>query len=68
MQLGRPTDYGTMIYNNGSVFIGEFIDGKANGPGHYILPDGSYYHGTMVNNVAECSSAVFETQNFKFEG
>lgn len=47
------------MYDNGSVFIGEFIDGKANGPGHYILNDGSYYQGMMVENIAECSHGIF---------
>ena len=45
MKLGRPNGYGTMIYESGEVFVGEFSDGKANGKGHFVLKDGSYYHG-----------------------
>lgn len=45
VKLGRPNGYGTMIYESGEVFVGEFSDGKANGKGHFVLKDGSYYHG-----------------------
>lgn len=48
-----------MYYRNGSVFIGQFTSGVANGFGHYVFADGSYYDGDMVNNRAETNEGEF---------
>ena len=42
-----------MFKKNGTVFVGLFDDGIANGIGHFVLHDGSYYHGNFSNNQAE---------------
>jgi hypothetical protein len=42
-----------MYRSDGSVYIGQFNNGTANGNGIYILPDGTYYEGFMVDNKAE---------------
>jgi hypothetical protein len=34
-----------MIYTDGDVFEGNFIDDKANGKGTYIYKDGAVYEG-----------------------
>lgn len=41
-----------MYYKNGSLFIGKFIEGIANGNGIYLMKDGSYYSGQIVDNKA----------------
>lgn len=41
-----------MYFKNGSVFVGFFENGRANGPGHFIFPNGSYYHGKIVAGKA----------------
>jgi hypothetical protein len=41
-----------MYHKNGAVFVGEFVGGVANGQGHFVKNDGSYYHGRMKNNMA----------------
>lgn len=48
-----------MYYRNGNVFIGEYIGGIANGNGHFIKKDGSYYHGKMENNKANDENGKF---------
>lgn len=48
-----------MYYKNGDVFIGQFQNGLANGPGHYVFLNGSYYHGTMYNNKAEAINGEY---------
>lgn len=48
-----------MYYPNGSVFVGSFQDGLANGEGHYVFFDGSYYMGKMKDNKADDSSGIF---------
>ena len=45
IKLGRPNSYGMMIHESGAFFAREFSDGKANGKGHLVLKDSSYYHG-----------------------
>lgn len=42
-----------MYHKNGSFFVGNFMQGVANGDGFYIKKDGSYYRGRMINNVAD---------------
>lgn len=41
-----------MYHKNGSVFIGQFFNGIADGQGHYVKNDGSYYRGKLRNNMA----------------
>lgn len=41
-----------MYHKNGSVFVGSFNGGIADGIGHYVRTDGSYYTGKMRNNKA----------------
>jgi hypothetical protein len=48
-----------MYYKNGSIFIGQFENGEANGPGHFVFEDGSYYHGNMTNNKADGNGEYF---------
>jgi hypothetical protein len=39
---------------DGSFFIGTFQKGKAAGKGLYIMKNGSYFEGTLINNIADC--------------
>ena len=57
-----------MYYPSGAVFVGQFSNGVATGPAHYILPNGSFYKGKMENNVASDQKAYFESENIKYEG
>ena len=42
-----------MYKADGSLFVGNFRNGKANGWGYYFTTDGSYYHGNLVDNKSE---------------
>jgi len=42
-----------MYKSDGSLFIGNFHLGKAEGHGVYIMPNGSYYIGHFTNNRAD---------------
>ena len=55
-----------MYYLNGAVFVGQFSNGRANGPAHYVLPDGSYYSGMVKNNTAEDDNGYYESQSGEF--
>lgn len=67
-QKEKPDGFGTMYYKNGDVFVGQFQNGSANGPGHYVFLNGSYYHGTMYNNQATANYGEYFSQNFKYRG
>lgn len=48
-----------MYHKNGSLFIGEFESGVANGDGHFVKTDSSYYHGRMYKNQANDENGYF---------
>jgi len=43
---------GKMYKENGAVFVGKFVSGKAEGPCFYVMKDGSYFQGIMKQNFA----------------
>lgn len=57
-----------MYYRNGSVFIGHFFSGVADGPGHYVAYDGSFYHGKMKNNKAYDDNGFYSGLKFEYTG
>ena len=42
---GEPNGFGQKIFSDGSTYIGEFKNGKAESKGYYLFADGSYYNG-----------------------
>lgn len=48
-----------MYYTNGSLFIGEFKEGVAEGPGHFIWKNGSFYQGNMTKNKANDEHGIY---------
>ncbi len=42
-----------MYKEDGSLFVGEFVKGKAEGNGVFIMPDGSIFRGKLHNNEAK---------------
>ena len=64
MQVGRPSGYGRMYYKNGSVFVGYFEAGIANGDGHFVKSDGTFYHGKMENNLANDINGYYWSPEF----
>lgn len=54
MKNGRfPEGHGRLYKEDGSLFIGEFLRGKAEGNGVFIMPDGSIFKGKLQNNEAK---------------
>lgn len=45
-----PHGRGKLYYTNGSLFIGTFVNGKAQGRGRLISHNGSYYEGNIKDN------------------
>lgn len=48
-----------MYHNDGSIFIGEFFSGVADGQGHFVKPDGSYYKGKLKDNMANDENGFY---------
>ena len=42
-----------MYKSDGSVYLGYFNHGKAEGKGAYIFNNGAYFNGEFRNNLAE---------------
>jgi hypothetical protein len=55
-----PTGCGKLYKKNGSIYVGYFKEGKAEGNGLCVFVDGSYYEGEMVNNLAECTNGHYK--------
>ena len=57
-----------MFYPNGSVLIGKFVNGIPNGPAHYVWPNGSFYKGVVENNRANDDLALYECDDYVYQG
>lgn len=57
-----------MYQKNGSVFVGSFKEGVADGVGYYVRTDGSYYQGKMRNNKANDDNGYFWSPNLEYKG
>jgi hypothetical protein len=57
-----------MYKEDGSLYIGHFNHGKAEGKGVFIFPNGSYYNGDFIDNKAESNHGVFQSEVVKYTG
>lgn len=49
--MKNPHGYGKLYKKDGSLYVGSFLNGKANGKGVLIFADGSFVNGTFENNM-----------------
>lgn len=49
--MGNPSGYGRLFKNDGSLYIGQFSNGKAEGQGVLVFKTGAYAKGTFVDNM-----------------
>jgi hypothetical protein len=64
----RPDGFGRMYKADGSLYVGSFSKGKANGLGAYAFANGAYFLGQFEDNQARCDHGVYETEGFKYSG
>jgi hypothetical protein len=64
----RPNGFGRMYKPNGSMYVGYFEQGRAQGQGAYIFEDGSYYKGEFNHNVAEGIEGYYRSDRMTYEG
>ena len=50
-----------MYKSNGSIYLGHFTDGRAQGRGAFVFPNGSFYKGDFSNNCAETKNGMFKS-------
>jgi hypothetical protein len=41
--MNKPGGYGKLYKNDGSLYVGQFSNGSAEGKGVYIIPNGTYF-------------------------
>jgi hypothetical protein len=68
LKFGNPEGFGKVYKSNGSVYIGQFLNGKASGTGRFITPEGFYYHGEFNNNLAESDNGFYQGKDFRYTG
>lgn len=64
----KPNGLGRMYKPNGSIYIGHFDNGRAQGKGVFIFDDGSYYEGDFNRNVAETQKGIFKSDHLTYIG
>jgi len=57
-----------MYKPNGSIYLGSFDHGRAQGKGVFIFEDGSYYHGDFNRNLAESKNGSYESEILHYKG
>jgi hypothetical protein len=57
-----------MFKADGSLFVGHFVDGKAEGDGLFIFKDGSYFEGKLHENMTDCMQGKYYSKDLKYEG
>ena len=53
---------------NGGMYIGYFKDGKAQGRGAMIFPDGSFYFGDFFRDKADSFQATYKSDTLTYKG
>lgn len=64
--MQNPNGYGKLYKKNGSLYVGCFSNGKAEGQGTLIFPDGSYARGSFHNNMLK--KGEYSSSDFKYIG
>ncbi len=61
-----PHGLGKMYKPDGSLFVGRFTKGKAEGQGLYILANGDYFQGILTDNKADCTNGKFVSSEYNY--
>ena len=49
--MNNPSGFGKLYKKDGTLYIGQFSNAKANGKGVLLYPDGSYANGVFDDNM-----------------
>lgn len=58
----------TLIYNDGTIYLGDYKDGYQNGYGTTLMPDGSIYEGQYVAGWRQGKGIMLFPSGVKYEG
>lgn len=64
--MNNPGGFGKLYKNDGSLYIGKFSNGKADGKGILIFQNGSYAQGVFSDNFFK--EGEFSEEGFKYVG
>ena len=65
---GKMNGQGTLIFENGDQYTGDFNNGAFNGKGTFQSKDGWKYEGDFVNGQAEGQGKLTTEQEVVYEG
>ncbi len=72
LSKGRIEGYGKLIIlSDGDTYEGNYVNGKANGLGHFYNDDGDHYEGHFKNGLRSGKGTYWyspESELFKYEG
>ena len=63
-----PNGFGRFYKKDGSLYIGHFAAGKAQGKGVYVFPNGAYYEGMFDNNKANDKNGKYISDELQYKG
>ena len=63
-----PNGFGKFYKKDEALYVGYFQNGKAEGTGVYVFPDGSYFEGFFKNNQANCTDGEFQSDKILYKG
>lgn len=66
----RQNGYGVITYPDGSIYVGNFVDGEESGKGKITYPGGASYEGEFSEGVPDgkgvCTYSSGKTENCEF--
>ena len=60
------SNFGIEKWNDGSIYRGQYYNGKKNGIGTYIFGDGNKYEGEFINNSFQGYGIYYYNENNKY--
>jgi S1-C subfamily serine protease/antitoxin component YwqK of YwqJK toxin-antitoxin module len=68
IENGFPNGYGTMVWPNGDVYVGDWIKGQRTGLGVYEWSNGDIYGGNFFEGKRSGFGILKESSGYSYEG
>ena len=65
---GKRDGYGVLIYNDGRVFEGFWVNDRRDGIGYETYKNGNFYQGTFMNNKPHGKGVYTWANGEKYDG
>ncbi|EAY05107.1 meichroacidin, putative [Trichomonas vaginalis G3] len=67
-EAGQRSGYGKMIFSNGDIYEGMYLNGMRNGKGRYTWKKGGMYEGEYVNHKRQGFGIMHYPDNSTYQG